>query len=111
MTQDVLDLIISLLLPIVIREQEALKEIFPNNHQTSCSVHIQRNVLVRYDMPALKFVPHIAKTHSTCQEDVCWFKDLYNQSVLTRKYIDKIFQKHGGIPHGLRIIAFHHAME
>ena len=34
--------------------QEALKEIFPNNHQTSCTVHIQHNILVRYGMPASK---------------------------------------------------------
>ena len=69
--------------------QESLKEIFPNNHQTSCTVHIQRNVLVRYGMPASKCVPHIAKTYSTRQEDV-WLKDLNTRSGLARNYVDNI---------------------
>ena len=50
--------------------QEALKEEFPTNHQTSCAVHIQRNVLQRYGMPASKCIPFIGNTFSTREEDV-----------------------------------------
>ena len=69
--------------------QEALKEVFLNNHQTRCSFYIQRNVLDKNGMSASKCVPNITNTYSTQQEDV-WLIDLNTQLVLARKYIDNI---------------------
>ena len=69
--------------------QEALKKEFPNNHQTSCAVHIQRNVQVRYGMPASKCIPYIAYTFSSRQEDV-WLTELGTRSQPARNYVENI---------------------
>jgi MULE transposase domain len=48
---------------------QALKDIFPNNHSTQCSIHIQRNVQSKFGKPVATDVCNIAKTFSSYQEE------------------------------------------
>jgi transposase-like protein len=50
---------------------EAMKEVIPENHLAHCAVHIERNVLTRFGLPASKCIQQIAKAFSV-QKQRLW---------------------------------------
>ena len=45
-----------------------MKDVFPENHATSCAIHIQRNVLAKFGKKAALEVCKIAKCFSADKE-------------------------------------------
>ena len=63
---------------------ESLDKHFPSNMHLSCSVHIQRNVQVKFGRNAAKLVPQITKTFSSRHENALFGKlESINQGAAT----------------------------
>jgi transposase-like protein len=65
---------------------EAMKEVFPENLHAHCAVHIERNVLTRFGLPASKCIQQIAKTFSV-QKERLWLLQLNKISPKAYEYI------------------------
>jgi transposase-like protein len=48
---------------------QALKDVFPKNHTTQCSIHIQRNVAAKFSNKVAADICNISKTFSVYQEN------------------------------------------
>ena len=66
--------------------EPALLEVFPQNHTTSCAVHIKRNVVQKYGTRAADEVTKISKAYTELQEEKL-FKKVQIESVDAEMYL------------------------
>ena len=69
--------------------EPALQNVFPENHATSCAVHIKRNVAQNFGSRAADQVTRIAKAYTELQEEKL-FKEVQAQSVDAEMYLRAI---------------------